>query len=228
MRGGSDSTVDLQKERAAPELNLRGRLQSVVGSTYNGCGALDVAMAPSQVQAICVMVDRCVDAVHAVQLSSTLSLYLPVHAVHVFNVITKRLQEFYGGDPVRKLHVLYAVTTVMLRTSVESYREHQATAEEQKGTDAMESAPVLYSPAALNAYLMVLLTASERQSRDGVDRLVTIMDGIEHHSTLLAPLSSVSPTYKASFIAQLKEIRVSAEAEQDLSSILSRRKQKAF
>lgn len=227
-RPEEEHTINFQKERAAPELNLRARLQSVVGSTYNGCGAFDVEMAPSQVQAICMMVDQCVDEAHSDLLATTLSLYLPQHAVHVFNVITKRLQEFYAADPIRKLLVVYAVTKVLLQTSVQSYREHQQrieTRHDHGGEEAGESAPVLYTPAALNAFLMTLLAASERQSRDGADRLITIMDGLQHHSTLLAPLSEVSPGYKASFDAQLKEIRVTAEAEQDLSSILSRRKQ---
>jgi len=224
-RPGGENTINFQKERAAPELNLRARLQSVVGSTYNGCGAFDLEMAPSQVQAICRMVDQCVDDVHSAQLATTLSLYLPQHAVHVFNVITKRLQEFYAADPIRKLLVVYAVTKVVLQTSLQSYREHQQEMERrQENGGERESAPVLYTPAALNAFLMTLLAASERQSRDGADRLITIMDGLQHHSTLLAPLNEVSPGYKASFDAQLKEIRVTAEAEQDLSSILSRRK----
>lgn len=201
-RSGANSL----RERAAPELNLRARLQSVMGSTYNGCGALGSQLSPSQIQAICFVVDECVDAVHQAQMETTLRLYLPAKGVHVFNVITKRLREYYIADPIRKLLVFYSVTKVLLASAA--------------------AAPNHYNSAALNAYLMILLTTSEQQSREGLDRLVIIMDNLLHHA-FLEKHSNVTEEYKETFRVQLNEIRASAEAEQDLSSLLSQRRRKA-
>lgn len=226
--GAGSNSANFLKERAAPELNLRARLQSVMGSTYNGCGAAGSELTPTQIEAICFMVDQCVDEEHAAQLDNTLSLYLPSKAVHVLNVMTKRVREFYTGDPIRKLHVFYSAVKMVLKTA------HQAVMGGGSGDGGVEEVnrdhegKEVYTSAALNALLMLLLATSERQSRTGVDRLITIMDALEQHTALLERYSNITDTYREEFRAQLKEIRASAEAEQDLSSLLStRRRRKA-
>eukprot|EP00796_Vickermania_ingenoplastis_P005861 gene5861-4183_t len=202
--GGGGGT-GLMRERAPPELSLRARLQSVMGSTYNGCGAQGAELPPSVIQSVCIMVDRCEDEATSAQLDETLLLYLPVKAVHLFNVVTKRVREFYAGDPIRKLWVLFSITRAMLR--------------------AAQASPGALTSAALNAYLMVLLVCSEGQSREGVDRLITIMDSLERHA-FLQHWCNVTEEYKESFRTQLKEIRAGAEGVHDLTSLLSRRRRR--
>lgn len=189
-------------QRTTPELNLRARLQSVLGSTYNGCGALGLELSPTQVQAICFMVDQCICEERAQELGTTLALYIPAKAAHVFNIITKRLRDYYTTDVVRKLHIFYAVTKAVL---------------------SVPTVTAQFNFASLNAYLMLLLVTTEGQPRTGADHLSTIMDSLEHHKFLEAR-SNVSPEYRIEFRAQLKEIKASTQAEQDLSSFLSRRR----
>lgn len=225
--GMGNNMANFGKERAAPELNLRARLQSVMGSTYNGCGEAGNELTPTQIEAICFMVDQCVDEEHAAQLDTTLALYLPSKAVHVLNVMTKRIREFYTADPIRKLHVFYSATKMFLKSAQQAMGEEEGSHMDTNNSSAVDLKEV-YTSAALNALLMLLLATSERQSRAGVDRLITIMDALERHTALLERYSNITETYKEEFRAQLKEIRVSAEAEQDLSSLLSsRRRRKA-
>ncbi|CCW61681.1 unnamed protein product [Phytomonas sp. EM1] len=192
------------KERAAPEMTLDVRLQTVLGTPYNGCGAKDLELSPSQIQAICSMVDACVDSKSEQRLNDTLVLYCPLKAVHVFNILAKRLHTCFDDDPHKKLLVLYAATRVLLGV-VTDY--------------------ILYNAAALNAYLMVLLVASEGQTKSGMDRLSTIVESLIHHG-FISKKSNAGPAYEDVFRGQLEEILSRAKAEQDLASLVSTRRRK--
>lgn len=217
---GGEIPIDLARERAAPELNLRARLQSVMGSTYNGCGAEGLRLTPTEVRAVCIMIDRCINQERADQLAHTFSLFLPLQAAHVFNISTKRIRDHYLTDTTRKLLILFAATKVLLKTAEDAVQQRCSE----------EEFVLPYHSASLNAYLMLLLTATEHQPREGLDRLITIMDGLENNQErrLFSSTSSAEnvEVLKRDFYAQLKEIRASAQAEQDLLSIRSLRRKK--
>lgn len=192
------------RERVAPELTLDSRLQSILGTTYNNCGAKDFELSPTQIQAICTMVDDCVDDATEKRLDETLLLYCPLKSVHVFNVVAKRLREFFNDDPHKKLYVLYATTRVLLGAQ----------------TDFVQ-----YTGAALNAYLMTLLVASEGQTSSGMDRLSAIIENLQQHP-FMRTKCNVNDDYAAEFQVLLEAILNRAKAEQDLTSLLSKRRRR--
>ncbi|EPY18518.1 RNA-binding protein [Strigomonas culicis] len=192
------------RERAAPEVTLDVLLQSLQGTTYGSCGAKDLELGPSQTTAICEMVDRCGDEETEAQLDKALQLYLPLHGTHVFHIVAKRMKDYFEADPHKRLLVLYAATRVLLGV-VTDY--------------------VPYTETTLNAYLMVLLAASEGQTKSGVDRISTIVESLRQHS-FIERKAKVRADYVAEFRAQLDEITNRVKAEQDLASLLTRRKRR--
>lgn len=203
--GGMDgSHVNVYaKVRAAPEMTLDSRLQSLYGSTYNGCGASGLEISPSQIQAVCLMVDNCVSESSYETLREALTLYSPLRSVHVFNVVAKRMKEF-PDDPHKRLLVLYATTHVLLSANTDYVR---------------------FTDAVLNAYLMVLLVASEGQTSSGMDRLTSIIESLQQHP-FIEKKSSAGEAYTEEFRAQLEDIANRAKAEQDLRSFVTRRRRR--
>lgn len=201
----STSSVNhFEKDRVAPAVTLDIRLQSVLGSTYNGCGDKGLELSPSQVLAICSMVDRCVDARTTQQLDATLVLYCPLKAVHVFNVIAKRIHDYFNNDPHKKLLVLYAVTRVVLGAVTEY---------------------IPYSEAALNAFLSVLLVSSTNLSSSGMDRLTSMVESLQRHP-FLDLKTKTQDSYKESFREQLEEVMNHAKAEQDVAALLVKKRRR--
>ncbi|CAM40272.1 putative RNA-binding protein [Leishmania braziliensis MHOM/BR/75/M2904] len=200
--GGTESNVYARK-REAPEMTLENRLQSLLGSTYNSCGARGLEISPSQIQAVCQLVDNCVSESACETLRQALTLYSPLRAVHIFNVVAKRMREF-SDDPHKRLFVLYAVTHVLLGVSTEY---------------------VPFTEAALNAYLMVLLVASEGQTSSGMDRLTFIIESFQQHP-FVEKKSNAGKEYEEQFRAQLDEITNRAKAEQDLRLLATRRRRR--
>ncbi|KAG5498623.1 hypothetical protein JKF63_02909 [Porcisia hertigi] len=200
--GAADGNVYARK-REAPELTMENRLQSLLGSTYNNCGARGVEISPSQIQAVCQLVDNCVSESACETLRQALTLYSPLRSVHVFNVVAKRMKEF-PDDPHKRLLVLYAVTHVLLGVSTEY---------------------VPFTEAALNAYLMVLLVASEGQTSSGMDRLTSIIESFQQHPFIEKKFNA-GKEYEEQFRAQLDEITNRAKAEQDLRSLATRRRRR--
>jgi RNA recognition motif-containing protein len=191
------------KVRPAPEMTLDSRLQSLLGSTYNNCGANGLEISPSQIQAVCLMVDNCVSESSYETLREALTLYSPLRSVHVFNVVAKRMREF-ADDPHKRLLVLYATTHVVLSANTEYVR---------------------FTEAVLNAFLMVLLVASEGQTSSGMDRLTSIIESLQHHP-FIEKKSSAGKEYEEEFRAQLEDIANRAKAEQDLRSLVTRRRRR--
>ncbi|CCW68019.1 unnamed protein product, partial [Phytomonas sp. Hart1] len=205
--GGPSTTAGgnlYNKERATPDMTLDVRLQTVLGTPYNGCGAKDLELSPSQIQAICSMIDACVDSKSEQRLDDTLVLYCPLKAVHVFNILAKRLHSYFGDDPHKKLLVLYSATRVLLGV-VTDY--------------------ILYNAAALNAYLMILLVSSEGQTKSGMDRLSTIIESLFHHG-FIGKKTNAGAAYEDVFRGQLEDILSRAKAEQDLAGLVSTRRRK--
>ncbi|KAK7194228.1 RNA-binding protein [Novymonas esmeraldas] len=201
--GGMDGNVYARK-REAPEITLDNRLQSLLGSTYNNCGARGLEISPSQIQAVCHLVDNCVSESSCETLRQALTLYSPQRSVHVFNVVAKRMREL-ADDPHKRLFVLYAVTHVLLGVSTEY---------------------VPFTEAVLNAYLMVLLVASEGQTSSGMDRLTSIIESLQQHS-FVEKKSNAGKEYEEQFRGQLDEVTNRAKAEQDLRSLATRRRRRA-
>ncbi|KPI90413.1 putative RNA-binding protein [Leptomonas seymouri] len=200
--GGAGASV-YAKVRPAPEMTLDSRLQSLLGSTYNNCGAIALEISPSQIQAVCLMVDNCVGESSYQTLREALTLYSPLRSVHVFNVVAKRMKEF-ADDPHKRLLVLYATTHVVL---------------------SADTKYVLFTEAVLNAFLMVLLVASEGQTSSGMDRLTSIIESLQQHS-FIEKKSSAGKEYEEEFRAQLEDIANRAKAEQDLRSLATRRRRR--
>ncbi|KAG5496575.1 hypothetical protein JIQ42_03405 [Leishmania sp. Namibia] len=200
--GGVDGNVYARK-REVPEMTLDNRLQSLLGSTYNNCGARGLEISPSQIQAVCQLVDNCVSESACETLRQALMLYSPLRSVHVFNVVAKRMKEF-SDDPHKRLFVLYAVTHVLLGVSTEY---------------------VPFTEAVLNAYLMVLLVASEGQTSSGMDRLTFIIESFQQHP-FIEKKSNAGKEYEEQFRAQLDEITNRTKAEQDLRLLAARRRRR--
>ncbi|GET90716.1 RNA-binding protein, putative [Leishmania tarentolae] len=200
--GGADTNVYARK-RETPEMSMDNRLQSLLGSTYNNCGARGLEMSPSQIQAVCHLVDNCVSESACETLRQALMLYSPLRSVHVFNVVAKRMKEF-PDDPHKRLFVLYAVTHVLLGVSTEY---------------------VPFTEAVLNAYLMVLLVASEGQTSSGMDRLAFIIESFQQHP-FIEKKSNAGKEYEEQFRAQLDEITNRTKAEQDLRLLATRRRRR--
>lgn len=192
------------RPRVAPEMTLDNRLQSLLGSTYNNCGAKGLELSPSQIQAICHMVDECVNDESYRHLDQTILLYCPLKTVHVFNIVAKRMREYYVDDPHKRLLVLYAATHALLSAETEY---------------------VPYTAAALNAYLMVLMVASEGQTSSGVDRLFSIIESLQSH-TFIEKKSNAGADYIVEFKSQLEDIQNRAKAEQDCRTLLTRRRRR--
>lgn len=200
--GGANGNV-YAKVRPPPEMTLDSRLQSLLASTYNSCGANGLEISPSQVQAVCLMVDNCVGESSYETLREALLLYSPLRSVHVFNVVAKRMKEF-ADDPHKRLLVLYATTHVVLSANTEYVR---------------------FTEAVLNAFLMVLLVASEGQTSSGMDRLTSIIESLQQ-LPFIEKKSSAGKEYEEEFRTQLEDIANRAKAEQDLRSLVNRRRRR--
>ncbi|RNF15734.1 putative RNA-binding protein [Trypanosoma conorhini] len=191
------------RERPTPEMTLDARLQSLLGATYNNCGEAEKALSPSVIQAICDLVDGCVDEPSEKRLDDTIFLYTPLNSSHVFGILTKRMHDYFNDDPHKKLLILYAATRVLLGAK----------------TDYL-----FFSKAALNAYLMTLFVASEGQTPDGVEMLTSIIENV--HRNPFIERQRLDADFIEVFREQLEEIRRRAKVEQDLASLLTKRRRK--
>lgn len=203
--GGAHAEKDVfTRERAAPKLTLDVHLNTLLGSTYNELGARDLEMSPSQIQAICSMVDHTIDEASAQRLDDAVSLYTPLKCVHVFNVVAKRTREYFIDDPHKKMLILYAVTRALL------------------GADTRF---VSFNSAGLNAYLVNLVVASEGQTSSGADRLCSIVESLKQ-SDFIAKKAQVEDDYVEEFRSHLDDVVYRVKAEQDLSTFLTRKRRR--
>ncbi|RNF24972.1 putative RNA-binding protein [Trypanosoma cruzi] len=191
------------RERPTPEMTLDARLQSLLGATYNNCGEADKSVSPSVIQAICDLVDGCVDEQSMKRLDDTIFLYTPLNSSHVFGILAKRIHDYFNDDPHKKLLVLYAATRVLLGAK----------------TDYL-----LFTKAALNAYLMMLFVASEGQTPGGMEMLTSIIENV--HRNPFIERQRLDAEFIEVFREQLDEIHRRAKAEQDLASLLTKKRRR--
>ncbi|RNC37342.1 putative RNA-binding protein, partial [Trypanosoma cruzi] len=191
------------RERPTPEMTLDARLQSLLGATYNNCGEADKSVSPSVIQAICDLVDGCVDEQSMKRLDDTIFLYTPLNSSHVFGILAKRIHDYFNDDPHKKLLVLYAATRALLGAK----------------TDYL-----LFTKAALNAYLMMLFVASEGQTPGGMEMLTSIIENV--HRNPFIERQRLDAEFIEVFREQLDEIHRRAKVEQDLASLLTKKRRR--
>ncbi|CAD2218753.1 RNA-binding protein [Angomonas deanei] len=191
-----------KREREAPTVDLEAELRTLLGCMYNSCGAKDAELGRVQLMPLCSRVDQCVDSETEKELTETIKLYTPTYSVHVFNTIAKRMAEFFDDDLHKKLLITYATTRALLSTKIEQ---------------------TYFNEAALNSFLMVLLVASHGQAGAGADRLHSIIEYLLPHRFLDEKVKATDD-YRASFREQLTKMQTNMKAQQDLASLLTRRR----
>ncbi|CBH11752.1 RNA-binding protein, putative [Trypanosoma brucei gambiense DAL972] len=191
------------RERPAPDMTLDARLQSLLGATYNSCGEAEKSLSPSVIQTICDLIDDCVDEGSEKRLDDAIFLYTPLNSAHVFGILAKRMQSFFNDDPHKKLYIAYAATRVLL---------------------AAKTDYVFFTKAAMNAYLMVLFVTSQGQTPDGMEQLVAIIESVRRHPFI--EKQRLDAEYTEIFRGQLEEILGRAKEEQDLTSLITKKRRR--
>ncbi|ORC90961.1 RNA-binding protein [Trypanosoma theileri] len=191
------------RERPVPEMTLEARLQSLLGSTYNCCGEAEKSLSPSVIQTICDLIDDCVDEESEKRLDEAIFLYTPLNAAHVFGILAKRMYDYFNDDPYKKLYILYAATRVLLGAK----------------TDYL-----FFTKASINAYLMTLFVASEGQTPAGNDMITSIIENVRRHTFI--ERQKLDADFIEIFREQLDEILKRVKVDQDLVSLLSKKRRK--
>nr|CCD14942.1 unnamed protein product [Trypanosoma congolense IL3000] len=191
------------RDRPVPEITLDARLQSLLGSTYNSCSEAEKSLSPSVIQTICDLVDGCVDEKSEKRLDDTIFLYTPLNAAHVFGILAKRMHSYFNDDPHKKLYIVYAVTRVLLGAKTDY---------------------IFFTKAAINAYLMTLFVASAGQTPSGMEVLSGIIENVRRHPFI--ERQRLDPEYIELFRCELDEILKRAKEEQDLTSLIMKKKRR--
>jgi hypothetical protein len=194
-------TRDRAPPAAAAGPSLDSLVMAVLGTPYNQLGERERLLKPSILETLCRAIDNCVDAATEQELDGVMSLYVPLHAAHVFGVTARRLKEFYAADAHKKLLVTYAATRVLLGT---------------------KTSTLTFSRASINAFVVLLGVVAENLDSDSLSMLTRIIDKLKR--TAFFTLQRLDDAFVATVIVQLGEVMERAQLDQDLGQLVKRRR----